>query len=103
MRRIGDLRRERVYLEPGNLYLQADGSYVEPDEQLVANRVDRLTKVDTVGRAQPVWTLVGFEVIGAVFTVDPAPKKPWWRRIFSWRGRPSDVPALPPATTRTRS
>lgn len=103
IRRVGDLRRETIYLEPGVLYLQADGTYVEPSEPLVANRVERLVNVTTAGRTHPVWVLVGFEVIGEVLAIDPAPKKRRWRRIFWWRDRPSDVPALPPATTRSRT
>lgn len=103
MRKVGDRRFQRVYLDPG-IYPHVNGDFFEVEERLVANRVERLEKrrVLTGGGKHyeddknAVWTLVGFEIIGEIIQIDAVPKKSWWRRILaSLRRRSSEPTAFP--------
>jgi len=105
IRQAGDIRRTRVDLSPG-LYPHVDGSVIDVTEPIAALMVERLVyrsvtakgSLVSLDRSQPLWHLAGYEVIGALMIVDPAPRLSWPRRIFRWIRRPKGEPlGLPSA------
>lgn len=105
IRQAGDIRRTRVDLAPG-LYPHVDGSVIDVDEPIAALMVERLvyrsvttrSSLVSMDRNAPLWQLAGYEVIGPLMIVDPAPPLPLWRRIFRWLRRPKGEPlGLPSA------